>query len=416
MIKKIQKLLLACTAVLGLASQAQASSGGTYSSGSWFYVNSDYPGHSGQWVYATLTGKYGMYTKSDLLGNGTVVTNKATTMASLDTMTTAMNHRLDALGSGGAKMAQANSGYTTLAGRGKGTSAGSEQMNWGVWLSAAYTDYKVSDPYIGISGDVWSAALGADYRLDDMFTVGLALNYAHENAKTTFLSEKIESNGYGVTPYAKVVFNKNFDADIMASYMYIDSKTSHKNIRWNYNLFATSAVDGTLSGSPKADQFSGRVAFNAHMDVVDSVKLSGQIGADYAQRKQKAFTQTASFNVVNMVDDRSIGAVKSEVSRAFANLKVGFMIAEGVMPFIKGGYLYDLLFDKKSAEYDGTNATALTATRTAVKFKNDRHNYTVGGGIVGKFDSFLITAEYSHFEGARNFKSDTGMLTVRYEF
>ncbi|USO01748.1 MAG: autotransporter outer membrane beta-barrel domain-containing protein [Alphaproteobacteria bacterium] len=415
MIKKIQKIFLVCVAALTVTSHAQAS--GTYSSsvrsGTWVYM---YIGNMGQSVYASLTGKYGMYTKSDLLGNGTVVTNKATTLANLQTMTTAMNHRLDALGSGGGKMAQANSVYTTIAGRGKGTSAGSDQMNWGLWLSTAYTDYKVSDPYIGISGDVWAAALGTDYRLNDMFTVGLALNYAHENAKTTFLSEKVRSNGYGLTPYAKVVFSKNFDADIMASYLHITSKTSRKNTRWNYNILSTSAVDGTLSGSPKADQFSGRVAFNAHVEPVECVMVSAQIGADYAQRKQKAFSQKASFKVQNMTDDRAVSAVTAKAGRAFANLKVGFMIAEGIMPFIKGGYLYDLVSSKKSPEYDVTNTNPLTAKSTAINFKNDRSNYIMGGGIIGKFDSFLITAEYSHFDGARKFKSDTGMLTVRYEF
>ena len=169
-------------------SQASAAnSGGLYSSGSWIYLVSDAgnnPG-TGQFVYATLTGKYGIYTKSDLLGNGTVTANRVIARVNMETVSGVLNHRLDGLG-GGMKMAKH---MLALAGRGS-QSAGSKAMNWGVWLSAAYaayTDFKVSDPYVGLSGDVWSAALGADYRLNDMFTVGLALNYAHEDSKTTFL-------------------------------------------------------------------------------------------------------------------------------------------------------------------------------------------------------------------------------------
>lgn len=409
--------------VCGFVSHTQAAgnSGGVYASGSWVYVWGSNDRDTGHWIYATLTGKYGAYTQSDLLGNGTVVTNKATLKASLEAQTAALNHRLDALG-GGAKMAKGNNNtYAALAGRGS-QSAGSDTMNWGVWLSAAYTDFKVSDPYVGISGDIWSAALGADYRLNDMFTVGLALNYAHEDSKTTFLSEKIKSNGYGVTPYAKVVFNENFDLDIMASYMYVDTETSHQNIRWGWDFLAAGAgpVSGTLSGKPTAHQYSGRLAFNAHMNIVESVKLSGQVGADYARREQGSFTQTASFNVTRMADDRPVSKVTSEVARAFANVKVGFAVTEEIIPFIKGGYMYDLTFDKERAEYTGAHATqadiAAGASRSAIKFKKDRHNYHFGGGVVGKFDSILISAEYSHMEGARNFKSDTGMLTVRYEF
>lgn len=394
----IRKFALAALAFLALASSAHATS---YSTGSVFYLG----------VKADLTGKYNLYTAADLLTNGTLVANTQLMKVSLTQQTKLMDSRLSQLS--GAKVANADQGtrYVALAGQGsevaKGQAAGSEGHNWGVWLSGRYTDFKDGDRFYGVKGDSYAAALGTDYRIHSNFIVGLALTYEHADAKTTFLKDSIKNDGYGVVPYVKFIINENFDVDVHGGYTYINTKTSHDNQRYDY---AYAARAGKVTGKTSADQWHGVFALNAHTVIADAMTVRGKAGVNFANRKQKAFTQKYSFSTANFgLYDQKVRGFTSELSQAFGELRLGYLVTENIEPFIKGGYAYDVSFKKNKSEVDGQASTV-------IKQKTDRDSYTYGGGANFVFGQFQAALDYERLEGARKFSSNTYVLLVRYNF
>lgn len=406
-LKSLLKKLSLAVVALGLVSSDLVASA-PYASGTRIYVIRP-GGLRGGYALADLTGQYNLYTASDLLTNGTLVANTQLLKASLNQQTKLMDVRLASLSSHH-KIAQNDKGthYVALAGNGaSGKSAGSEGYNWGVWLSGRYTDFKAADQYFGVKGDSYAGMLGADYRVMSSLIVGLAVSFEHAQGTTTFLKEKIKNDGYGVTPYVKFNINEHFDVDLFGGYTYINTKTSHANVRYDRNVVLQS---GTVSGKTHSDQWHGVFALNAHTVFADALTVHGKVGINYASRRQKGFNQKFSFSTATMaVNDAQVKGSTADLSQAFGDLRLGYMVTENVEPYVKGGYAYDISYKKYGkTEYDNQGG--------AIKQKTDRNNYTYGGGLNFVFGQFQAAADYEHLQGARKFNSNTYLLLVRYNF
>ena len=273
-----------------------------------------------------------------------------------------------------------------------GGNAGSMENKAGIWSRFDYT--RIND---GTTGGKWNAdlftlAIGGDYKINQKLLAGMALTYGYMNGKTKFNNGKINGDqSFGITPYVNVIATNWLSFDALAGYMRVNKDRSRIQA-------------GTkITGKPNSDRWYGSLAANAHK-VVNKMALLGRLGYIYGQDKQKGFNESNGIRYLNQ---------KTTVSRLFTRLQAGYQMNENVMPYLFATYAYDFTLTKAKLVDGGPFAARVGYVKPK---KANPHTYGGAAGIsVAKGANWTAGMEYG-YEQSKKIKTHNGNIRLRYQF
>ncbi len=331
------------------------NNGARFQAGAWVYQgdagvaavagdNSGYVYINGDSVYAGNTAG----NQSSL-----VVTEEKLTRVSIAAVTDIISARLDTRtgrngGAGSASMSLLDT---------NGANGGSAENPFGVWSRFDYT--RIDDSTSGGKWDanLWTLALGGDYKFNDRFLAGLALTYGYVTGDTDFNHGKIEGDhAFGVAPYLNVIAANWLDFDAIFGYA-----------RVNKDRERTPVGGVKVTAKTDSNRWYGSFAGNAHK-TINKFALLGRLGYTYGRDSQDSYTESNG--------DR-YGSQDTTVSRLFIRLQSGYQVSKMVTPYLFVTYDHDFTMTSTGLD-DGIN-NAATGYR---KPKQDSDNwYGVGGGL-----------------------------------
>ncbi len=256
-----------------------------------------------------------------------------------------------------------------------------------------------------ITGAAWKAnlysfALGGDYKVNDRVALGLALTYSFLDGDTSFNRGKMRDQAWGVVPFVRVAANKWLGFDIIGGY----SRVSKKRTRVvQYN--ETSALNGTaVEGTPKSNRWFGAIFANMTHNV-NKLNLLARLGYNHMEDKQKAFSENNGKKYVAQTIKGNSGHLR---------LQAGYDVTRTFQPFMFGTYDYYRV-DKVKLN-DGVNLDK--SVNRNPNFNTKRGKNVYGGGLglnIAGANNVTGGVEYG-YKQAKDFKVHDLTMKVKYEF
>lgn len=297
-----------------------------------------------------------------------------------------------------------------------GGNAGSSDNRGSVWARAGYDHLKEDriNSFGGWDANLWTIALGYDYKVNDKFLAGAALTYSNLKGDTKFNRGNIKDDAYGIIPYAAFKINPCFDIDLMVGYSRVNKKRNRSTPQVNGAAFA-----GTRAhSSPKSDRWFGSVFAN-YKQHVNQWNLLARLGYTYVTDKQKAYTE--SNGQVNQttyaVENRQYGSLDTNLSRLSLRLQAGYKANNAVEPYAFLIYARDFGASKMKVQ---DTATANNVGVSMISPNGQRKgNNTYGGGLGlnGNLGNNWTTGiEAGYAKSDKKFKVFSGALRLRKAF
>lgn len=201
----------------------------------------------------------------------------------------------------------------------RGFSAGDGPSRLGLWANLAGTWFAEDQAALKSDGSVATGLVGADYRINDRFIVGLSAGYERQDVTTDFNQGSIVSNGYVVSPYAllQLIPNRLF-MDVSGGY--VGSKQT---------------IDRTLngqlvSGSPDAQRVFAAGAFQANFDH-DKWRLRPETGVLWLNQHVDGYLESGGL---------AIPSSNTPLGRFHAGGRVSYNLGR-IEPYVSGEFEYD---------------------------------------------------------------------------
>ena len=332
------------------------NNGARFQAGAWVYQGdigvAAAAGDNGGYVYIAGDSVYAGNTAGNQ--SSLVVTEEKLTRVSIAAVTDIISARLDTrTGRNGG----AGSTSVGILDTNAGVNGGSVDNPFGVWSRFDYT--RIDDSTSGGEWDanLWTLALGGDYKFNDRFLAGLALTYGYVDGKTKFNNGKINGDhAFGVAPYLNVMAANWLDFDAIFGYM-----------RVNKDRKRTPKGGTNVTAKTDSDRWYGSFAGNAHK-VINKFALLGRLGYTYGRDNQKRYTESNGY---------VYGSQDTTVSRLFIRLQSGYQLSTAVTPYLFVTYDHDFAMTKTGLD------AGINNDKTGYKKpKQDSDNwYGVGGGL-----------------------------------
>lgn len=382
MTKRINRLVFAVLAgglLVGLTSQADASTTYTYS------------------------------TDSTSDAAGTTTTAAAVSKAAASQTASLVGKRI------GAVMSRGMGGGRSMGGNGASGSMGGpntvpqqESMNlengyiWGeaaggvmdgvsVWSNVTWSGMEDSTASTAFDGDIISGVVGVDKRIGDQFLAGLGLTFEGQMIDTNFNLGEQNAFGFGVAPYAAYQFNEMFGVNGMLGYTRIWGEQERR---------AGGVSSGALITS---DYDSHRLFANINGTVtytIDQITVMGNTGFLISEETTESFTES---------DGTHVGESTAHVGTLNVGGQVGYGIDVTsdtmIEPYISFNYDHDVMHED------------VRVGAGQVEAANDADQFTIGYGV-NLFSAGGITGsvEGSHVLGRENYDQSSVSATMRVSF
>jgi len=380
-----------------------------------YNVGDQVGGAFGPFVYQ---GSY-LDTASAAVQNSTLVTERrvatVATEAQANMVLSQISGRLDS------RSAPMGSSVSLLPTSGGNAGAGDNRSS--VWARAGYDNLKEDNitSFGGWKANLWSLAIGYDYKLNDKTLVGAALTYSNINGSTAFNKGNLRDNAYGIVPYAAFKVAPCFDVDLLFGY----SRVNKNRSRTTPGLAspAASLTGPQASSSPKADRYFAAIYANLKQHV-NQWNLLARLGYLYLTDKQKSFRETngqviENAQVPNAASHsyaaRQYGSQSTNVSRLSLRLQAGFKASQQVEPYAFLAYARDFGATKMKVQ---DTAAQNAAGITMISPNRQRSNDTYGGGLglnacmAAGWNAGIEAAYYQ----SKKFKDIGGQLRIAKKF
>jgi len=369
-------------------------------------------------LYDNATGIYtyvyegSMYdTESASVNNSTLVTERKVLTTAVETQTNMVLHqissRLDT------HSAPAGGTIVSLLPQ-SGANAGSMSHHSSLWASAGYDHLQENNisKFGGWNANLWSLAVGYDYKFNDKVLAGLALTYSNLNGSTGFNKGKIRDNAYGFVPYAAFKVSPCFDIDAMLGY----SRVNKDRSRTTPSLTGTDDLTGVrATSSPKADRYFGAVFAN-YRHHVKQWNLLARLGYFYATDRQKKFSEANGDTSTGANLAKAYSAQSTNLSRLSLRLQAGFKANHNVEPYAFLTYARD--FGASKIKVQDSVAAGTPTNITLISPNKQRNNNTFGGGLglnASVHCGWTFGAEAAYAQ-SKKFKNIGGQLRVAKKF
>jgi len=371
----------------------------------------------GDYVYSGGVGIYvkeGSYydTTSAAVQNSTIVTERrVATVASEAQANMVLSQISDRLETGGSVGGSVSLLPTS------GGNAGAADQRSSLWARAGY-DHMQEDSISSFGGwnaNLWSFALGYDYKFNDRVLAGLALTYSNLNGSTKFNNGSIRDNAYGLVPYVAFRVAPCFDVDLMAGY----SRVNKSRTRGTPN--AANPTQGDLSGpkakfSPKSDRWFGAIYAN-YKHHINRWNLLARLGYMYITDNQKSATERGGlvFNAAG-ITDQTIGGLTTRLNRLALRLQAGYKANNSVEPYAFLLYARDFGASKIKGVPDSVVANPVGITYTSPNARRSNNTFGGGLGLNGNLGNNWTTGIEAIYTQSKKFKDYGGMLRVAKKF
>lgn len=261
-----------------------------------------------------------------------------------------------------------------------GGNAGSNHQEAGLWARASYDRITDASSFGNWDANLWSAALGVDYKFVDCFLAGISVNYNFLKGDTFFNSGTIKDHSWGVSPYISFQAMEWLDFDAVVGYNRVHKKRTRRGP--STATVAVSVGSGPeITGNPESKRYFGALFANL-THTVEGCDWLLRLGVTHAEDRQEAFKEDGENALVG---PNNYTDMKSKIDQAHVRLQLGFNDNRLVTPYVFGSYAYDLK-KQRSDVPDAPIAQALApiAGVTPVIYagpNTDRRRNTWGGGI-----------------------------------
>ncbi|MCF8184142.1 MAG: autotransporter outer membrane beta-barrel domain-containing protein [Polynucleobacter sp.] len=365
----------------GTASFSGTLSGNTLTlSGTW--QDNGYPGTAG-----TCTGTFsGTLTRGGAIVSASSPSSTATASVLLNTqvnaVTTAIGTRIgDALrgvASGPRKIA---SGFM-WEGQ-SGLSAGDGLMNYGVWGSYSYSDFKNSLSSTALKGNRHNLLAGVDYSPWENTVLGVAVGYDRSDVDTAFNQGNQISTGKTIAVYAGHVLDKTWSIDASGGYSDVSDS--------QFRIAPASTV--RVSSSPSGNRLFANLNLNATTHWQNWV-FGARTGLLYARSLQKSFTESNGTAISQSITKLGQFSIGGDAAYSYAKYE----------PFVKLFYQNDYSMQKLQVA-------------TGPQPSNDNDDFLFGLGL-RYFGAKGLTGnlEFNKRLGRTHFSENTLTATMRMDF
>uniref|UniRef100_UPI0035617962 autotransporter family protein n=1 Tax=Pseudomonas sp. TaxID=306 RepID=UPI0035617962 len=287
-------------------------------------------------------------------------------------------------------------GSRTSSGR-QGLSSGDAFTETGVWVQALYSDANqdLRDGVAGYNAYSRGIAVGADGKLNDQLTLGLAYSYLNTdvNGET---GNNTEVDGHAFTLYSGYELGNYF---VDASLTYGTNDNSSKR-----QIASTSAkgdYDSNLLGLNLVGGYSYHLS--------NELLIEPRLAARYSMVDIDGFTEKGSSAALKVEDQRYEVVELGAGVRVAANYPLGQGTIE---PQAKLMAYHDFAADQASS----TSTFVLGGTPFATTgAKPARNSYEAGVGVDYHLGAVTLGASYDYL-GKSDFNADTFTAKVRYDF
>jgi len=378
------------------------------------YVGLGRLANGNQLVAYVQEGSY-LDTESATVQNSTLVTERRTATVAVEAQIGMVQNQIAAR-LGDRPMSQAS--YSLLPQ--SGGNAGAGDHRGAVWASAGYNNIRESNinSFGGWNANLWSFALGYDYKFNDKVLAGLAVTYSNLNGDTKYQKGNIRDNAYGFAPYVAFRVTPCFDIDLMAGYSRVNKKRDRRTAARTVQLIAPDTInalanlDGPVtSSSPKSDRYFAAIFAN-YKHHVDRWNLLGRLGYMFLTDNQKAFNETN----VGQLRPTNYASQRVSVNRLSLRLQAGYRATTAVEPYAFLIYARDFSATKiKNIQEDSTNAAKASLTSPNRRRGND----TYGGGLglhTHLAPNWTGGLEASYTRSTKKFQNVGAMANIKWLF
>jgi outer membrane autotransporter protein len=279
----------------------------------------------------------------------------------------------------------------------RGASAGDAFVERGLWIKALNSNAK-QDERAGIAGfdaDSNGIAIGADGKLNDQLTLGLAYSYLNSDIDSDN-GNQTEIDGHAITLYS------GYEQDAW----FLDSSLT---VGLNHND-STRYIAGTKAQGDYDSQLFGLNVLGGYGFQLDNgVLLEPRAAARYGRVDIDSYGEKGSIAALD------VGSQRYEVAELGAGLRVAGNLPLGkgtLQPEAKVMVYHDFAADQVSSDasfvFGGSSFVANGATPA-------RTRYEAGVGLEYKLAATTFGVSYD-YSGKQDFNADTFQAKVRYDF
>lgn len=300
-----------------------------------------------------------------------------------------------------------------------GGNAGAGDNRQSLWARAGYDNLKEDNitAFGGWKANLWSFALGYDYKFNDKVLGGLALTYSNLNGSTAFNRGNIRDNAYGLVPYLAFKLSPCFDIDVLLGY----SRVNKSRDRSTPGFTTTSGLSGVkATSSPRSDRYFGAVFAN-YKHYIHQWNLLARLGYWYGSDKQKAYNENNGANTFNAAGTPTgttalrYNSLSTNLSRLSLRLQAGYKASPQVEPYAFLLYALDMGASKMKIQ---DTITSNTAGLSMISPNKQRNNNSYGGGV--GLNACLHSGWTAGFEAAylrsKKFQDWGGQLRIAKKF
>jgi uncharacterized protein with beta-barrel porin domain len=297
-----------------------------------------------------------------------------------------------------------------------GGNAGAGHNRSSIWARAGIDHMKEDNitRFGGWDANLWSFALGYDYKFNDKVVAGMALTYSNLNGTTRFNNGNIRDNAYGVLPYVGFKLTPCFDVDLMFGYSRVNKSRDRGTPNAN-NPQAADLSGARATSSPKSNRYFGAIHANLKQHV-NRWNLLARLGYMYITDQQKAFTERGGF-VIPTVQDRQYASLNTNISRLSLRLQAGFKASSTVEPYAFIRYARDFGASKIRGVPDAVvNAATSGVAYTSPNRRRSNDYYGGGLGLNANLQNCWSTAIEASYDHGKKFKNYGGALRISKKF
>jgi len=299
-----------------------------------------------------------------------------------------------------------------------GGNAGASDHRGSMWARAGI-DHMNENNITSLGGwnaNLWTLAIGYDYKINDKVLLGAALTYSNLNGSTKFNNGNMRDNAYGLVPYVAFKVSPCFSIDAMAGYSRVNKKRDRGT--------AASNTDNALSGtkatsSPKSDRYFAAL-FGNFKQQVNRWNLLARLGYTYVTDRQKSFNEANGSRdlTTGAYSTRNYSGITNSVNRASLRLQAGYKASTTVEPYAFLTYALDFGATKMNLPDTFKDALGQTNDSSYVSPNKQRSNNTFGGGLglnANLGNNWGSSIEGSYMQ-SKKFRNIGGWLRVSKKF
>jgi hypothetical protein len=300
-----------------------------------------------------------------------------------------------------------------------GGNAGAGDQRSSIWARAGYDNLKEDNitSFGGWKANLWSFALGYDYKFNDKVLAGAALTYSNLDGSTAFNRGNIRDNAYGVVPYLAFKLSPCFDIDLMLGY----SRVNKSRDRTTPGLTPNSGLSGVkATSSPRSDRYFGAVFAN-YKHYIQKWNLLARLGYWYGSDKQKSYNENngaVAFDAFgNPIGSQTLkyNSLSTNLSRLSLRLQAGYKASAQIEPYAFLLYALDMGASRIKVQDAAVGNAAGIAIFNPNKQRNN-NNYGGGVGLNACLHNGWTTGFEASYVRSKKFQDWGGQLRLSKKF